>query len=603
MSMREGLSTVTATWGGVHFAATAAFLTLLSALPAGAAVTVAPTATTGVASQLGPTGATLNGSVNPGGKTTSVYFEYGTDPATLTKTASSSHTGSADVAVSTKVTGLSPGTTYTYRVVASNSDGTVKGLDGTFTTFSPPGAVTGQASSQTASSATLNGSVDANGRPTTWYFEYGTSTSYGSKTTAKSASGSTAVPVSSPVSGLQAGRTYHFRLVATSDGGTTSGADATFNTSGAPSVSTSAASSIAPTTAKLNGTVTANGLTTSWWFEYGTTTAYGTRTPTKSAGSGTSAQKESAALTKLKVATVYHYRIVASNSAGTNAGADRTFSTSVPPAVATGAAQSIADSTATLTGSVDPKGRSTTWWFEYGKSTAYGAKTSSQSAGSASGAKSVSAGIKGLGNGTVYHFRLVAKSDAGTSTGADQTFQTAGVTLAAASRELVFGRTVVLRGTVPTHTAGQAVTIFAQAYGAASFQSVAVVLTAADGSWAYLAKPSIGTSYRAIWQGGSSATVAVGVHPVVAFGRSGHRFTVRVRGAHAFARRVVQLQRRAASGAWVTVRRVRLGVRSRAEFKATLPHGVSVLRMAISVNQAGAGYLGGKSRTIVVVRP
>ena len=146
-------------------------------------------------------------------------------------------------------------------------------------------------------------------------------------------------------------------------------------------------------------------------------------------------------------------------------------------------------------------------------------------------------------------------------------------------------------------------TVFAQAYGAASFQSIAVVLTAADGSWAYLAKPSIGTSYRAIWQGGSSATVAVGVHPVVAFGRSGRRFTVRVRGVHAFAHRVVQLQRRAASGAWVTVRRLRLGVRSRAEFKATLPHGVSVLRMAISVNQAGAGYLGGKSRTIVVVRP
>jgi hypothetical protein len=596
-------STVTATWGGVRFAATAALLALLSALPAGAAVTVAPTATTGVASQLGPTGATLSGTVNPGGKTTTVYFEYGSDPAKLTKTASSSHTGSADVAVSTKITGLAPGTTYTYHLVASNSDGTAKGLDGTFTTFSPPGVVTGQASALTTSSATLSGSVDANGRPTTWYFEYGTSTSYGSKTAAKSASGTTAAPVSASVTGLQAGRTYHFRLVATSDGGTASGADATFSTSGSPSVSTSAASSIAPTTAKLNGTVTPNGLSTNWWFEYGTTTAYGARTQTKSAGSGTTALKESASLTKLNVATVYHYRIVASNSAGTTAGGDRTFSTSVPPAVQTGAAQGVAVGTATLTGTVDPKSRSTTWWFEYGTSTAYGSKTSSQSAGSGSGAKSVSVALKGLANSTVYHFRLVAKSDAGTASGADATFQTAGVTLTAAARELTYGRSVVLRGTVPTHTAGQAVTVFAQAYGAPSFQSVAVVLTAADGSWAYLAKPSIGTSYRAIWQGGSSATVAVGVHPVVAFGRSGRRFTVRVRAAHTFARRVVQLQRRTASGTWLTVRRVRLGVRSRAEFKATLPHGVSALRMAMSINQAGAGYLGGKSRTIVVVRP
>ena len=74
---------------------------------------------------------------------------------------------------------------------------------------------------------------------------------------------------------------------------------------------------------------------------------------------------------------------------------------------------------------------------------AYSAKTSSQGAGSASGAKSVSAAVKGLANGTVYHFRLVAKSDAGTTAGAEQTFQTAGVTLAPASRELIFGRTVV----------------------------------------------------------------------------------------------------------------------------------------------------------------
>ncbi len=595
--------TVTATWGGVRFAATAAFVALLSALPAGAAVTVAPTATTGVASQLGPTGATLNGTVNPGGKTTTVTFEYGTDPTKLTKTASSSHTGSADVAVSAKLTGLAPGTTYTYHVVASNSDGTAKGLDGTFTTFSPPGAVTGSASGVTASSATLNGSVDANGRPTTWYFEYGTSTSYGTKTAAKSATGSTATSVSASVTGLQAGRTYHFRIVATSDGGTTSGADATFTTSGSPAVSTGAASSIAPTTAKLNGTVTPNGLATNWWFEYGTTTAYGTRTPTKSAGSGSTAQKESASLTKLKVATVYHYRIVASNSAGATAGVDRTFSTSVPPVVQTGSAQSVAVGTATLTGSVDPKSRSTTWWFEYGTSTGYGSKTSAQSAGSGSAAKSVSAALKGLANGTVYHFRLVAKSDAGTTNGADATFQTAGVTLAAAARELVFGRTVALHGFVPMHTAGQAVTIFAQAYGTGSFQSVAVVLTAADGSWAYLAKPTIGTSYRASWQGGASATVDVGVHPAVAFARTGRRFTVRVRGVHPFAHRVVQLQRRTAAGTWVTVKRVRLGARSRAEFKATLPHGVSSLRMAISVNQAGAGYLGGKSRTIVVVRP
>jgi len=47
---------------------------------------------------------------------------------------------------------------------------------------------------------------------------------------------------------------------------------------------------------------------------------------------------------------------------------------------------------------------------------------------------------------------------------------------------------------------------------------------------------------------------------------------------------------------------VRLGAHSRAEFKVTLPKGRSRLRVAISVNQAGAGFLGGFSRTISVTR-
>ena len=548
----------------VYLAAVAALVALAAVLPAGAAQAASPSAITGAAQQVGPTGALINGTVNPGGKSTTAFFEYGTDPSNLTKTASSSvGSGTADVPVSATLSGLTPGTTYTYLVEATNADGSAKGVAGTFTTLSAPGVVTGPASGIGATSATLNGSVDANGRATSWYFEYGTSTSYGSKTSTKSASGTNAASVSAAVSGLQAGRTYHFRLVASSDGGTTNGADATFTTSGAPSVSTGAASSIAPTTAKLNGTVTPNGLSTNWYFEYGTSTSYGTRTATKSAGSGGSPQSESASLTNLKLATVYHYRLVASNSGGTTHGADRTFSTSVPPGVQTGAAQS---------------------------------------AGSGSGAKAVSAGLKGLVSGATYHYRLVAKSDAGTTTGADVAFQTAGVTLTAAARDLTFGRAIVLRGAVPMRSAGQPVTVFAQPYGTSSFQSIAVVLTSADGSWAYLAKPTINTAYRALWQGGTSAAVSVGVHPAVGFTRKGVHFNVRVNAGRGFPHRVVQLQRRTAAGRWLTIKRIRLGVRSRAEFTAVLPHGRSVLRMAFSVNQAGVGYLGGISRTIVVSR-
>jgi hypothetical protein len=63
----------------------------------------------------------------------------------------------------------------------------------------------------------------------------------------------------------------------------------------------------------------------------------------------------------------------------------------------------------------------------------------------------------------------------------------------------------------------------------------------------------------------------------------------------------VQLQRRTSLG-WRTVKRERLGVRSRIEFRATLPKGRSTLRVAFSVNQAGTGYLGGFSKSLSLTR-
>ena len=64
----------------------------------------------------------------------------------------------------------------------------------------------------------------------------------------------------------------------------------------------------------------------------------------------------------------------------------------------------------------------------------------------------------------------------------------------------------------------------------------------------------------------------------------------------------MQLQRRSATGRWITIKRVRLNASSAALFKVTLPRGRSALRIAMSVNQAGTGYLAGFSRTIVFRR-
>ncbi|HTG50046.1 MAG TPA: hypothetical protein VL915_06090, partial [Gemmatimonadales bacterium] len=95
----------------------------------------------------------------------------------------------------------------------------------------------------------------------------------------------------------------------------------------APRTTTEAAGEIKAASATLGGTVNPEGLATTYYFEYGTSTAYGTKTEAKSAGSGTSNVAASQALSGLKASTTYHYRLVAESEAGKNYGIDKTFTT------------------------------------------------------------------------------------------------------------------------------------------------------------------------------------------------------------------------------------------------------------------------------------
>jgi hypothetical protein len=120
-----------------------------------------------------------------------------------------------------------------------------------------------------------------------------------------------------------------------------------------PTAATGNAGSITQTTAKLNGTVKPNGQASTWHFELGTTTAYGTNTPEQGPippGSGTT--KVSADAGSLAPGTVYHYRLVATNAAGAIPGKDRTFTTR--PAVAINASKKAAsfNENITLSGQV-----------------------------------------------------------------------------------------------------------------------------------------------------------------------------------------------------------------------------------------------------------
>ena len=80
-------------------------------------------------------------------------------------------------------------------------------------------------------------------------------------------------------------------------------------------------------------------------------------------GSGTTAVNITSNLASLKAGSTYHYRVVATNTAGTVHGGDAVFTMLTPPGAATGAATGISTTTATLNGTVDPNSRDTTFYF------------------------------------------------------------------------------------------------------------------------------------------------------------------------------------------------------------------------------------------------
>lgn len=200
------------------------------------------------------------------------------------------------------------------------------------TYYQAPIVTTEAASSVGETGATLKGQVNPNGSATTYQFEYGTTTSYGTKvpTTAESVgSGTTNVAVAKGISGLKGNTTYHYRVSATNAYGKTLGVDKTFTTPKLPTVTTEGTNFLDENGTGVQGSVNPNGLSTTYQFEYGLTTSYGSLAPTKaaSAGSGTSLIAFGEYISGLQGGTTYHYRIVATSSAGKATGADKTFTT------------------------------------------------------------------------------------------------------------------------------------------------------------------------------------------------------------------------------------------------------------------------------------
>lgn len=194
----------------------------------------------------------------------------------------------------------------------------------------PPSVTTGAVTAVEPATVTVSGSVNPNGTATTWSFEYGleTNANYPSSTPIKSVgSGKSAVSVSASLSGLAAATSYHYRLVATSAAGKTDGSTGVFNTSAAPVVVTGGASAVGASRATFKATVDPEALATTWYFQYGTTTNYGSKTAAKTLVASPNATTVSVAVTSLLPRTTYHFRIVATSGAGTSYGADLSLTT------------------------------------------------------------------------------------------------------------------------------------------------------------------------------------------------------------------------------------------------------------------------------------
>jgi hypothetical protein len=228
--------------------------------------------------------------------------------------------------------------------------------------------------------------------------------------------------------------------------------------------------------AQLQGGVYPNGNDTRYWWEYGTTTAYGQQTPATDIGAGTNPVSVSDELPGLTPGTTYHYRLVAQNSLGTEYGYDFTLTTpaastvsttsspgpnptttqtttstttttSAPPIIVTGGSSSggsttppapslfgmrlaSAATTAKLSATIASRGAATTYALQYGTTAALGRSASGSLAASSSAAsRNVTLTLRNLNPGKIYYFRLVASDAGGSTAAAVVRFRTSPVTI------------------------------------------------------------------------------------------------------------------------------------------------------------------------------
>jgi phosphodiesterase/alkaline phosphatase D-like protein len=186
--------------------------------------------------------------------------------------------------------------------------------------------------------------------------------------------------------------------------------------------------------ASVSGTVTPNGYYTSYWFEYGKTADLGSRIAVQNIGSGYTPITSPGYISGLTKDTTYYFHLVAQNEVSKYTGAIYTFKTNpgnpAPiggvPSAKTMMVSAVSSNSASVTGEVSPNKAATQYWFEYGKTSAFGSVSNFATVPASSGTTGISSALNNLSPGTTYFYRLNAQNQFGTVNGTVLNFKTTG---------------------------------------------------------------------------------------------------------------------------------------------------------------------------------
>jgi hypothetical protein len=411
------------------------------------------TPVTGKAKEVTATTATIEGVLNPNAteavESGEYTFEYSPSLPECQDSSYATEEGELGIAlgmpkekVSVKLTKLHPNHSYAYCLYERIKGGPEAiGAAETFKTLPAPPEILGESASPPGGEVRLEATIIANGENTDCYFQWGESsvtehmTPCEQEVSGSEIEGVGWIPtgVGSILKGWKQDTTYRYRVVAKNAAGTVEGEEKQFTTGTPEYPEAEAATALTGSSAQLNGVLNPMHVGEAGTYEFiyrqSLFTCLGEGEGTSAEGKSLGKEKEAVSMpvSGLSPGVTYTFCLLARNEAGQSlVGPPETFTLTVAPTVGGESFSNVGSSSVTLLAQIDPGGTPTSYFFEYGPTTAYGSKTAVESAGGGAEVVSVLASVEGLAVESTYHFRLVASNEKapGGVDGPDESFST-----------------------------------------------------------------------------------------------------------------------------------------------------------------------------------